>query len=285
MIVACEERMVDKNPIIIDWGLKPLHDKMLEMLKDLHAFCMQYDIEYCLAYGSALGALRHEGFIPWDDDVDIYMTANSYEMFKKQFSINGDKSKYFFQEIDPIDGMVTLSKVRMNNTTYIEPDFRDSGCHQGIYIDIFILHEAPSSFMKKRLMCFANQYLVLKGLSNRRYKRKTALIPLLELMRLFPRDFLRRGALQTIYQIGEADSGLFFDNDLRTYKKSFFCRELVFPARLCDFEDTKLYVPGHCEEYLKKVYGNYMAIPDYETINRAQHAEVWDVENNYTKYL
>lgn len=277
--------MESNNPVDFDWGLKPLHEKMLEMLKYLHQFCEQHKIEYCLAYGSALGAIRHQGFIPWDDDVDVYMTPKSYEKFRRVFTQNGDKEKYCLQEIDPIDGMLSLSKLRMNGTTFIEPLYKESGIHQGIYIDIFILHNAPNSKLKRRIMCLANQYLTIKGLSNRKYKKKAVYRPILALLRLFPKDFLRKSALKAVYKYDNCNCGTVFDNDLRIYKKSFYKKEWVFPAKISAFEDTKLFVPGNYSAYLKNSFGDYMVFPDFKTISNGQHASIWDVNKNYTEYL
>lgn len=277
--------MKKQDVLDIDWGLKPLHDKMKEMLCYVHDFCVTNGLEYCLAYGTALGAARHKGFIPWDDDVDIYMTENSYRRFKELFENSGDKNKYFFQELDEIDGLVSLTKIRMNGTTYIEPLYRNANVHQGIYIDIFILHKAPRSTLRRKIMCLANQYLVLKGLSNRRYKGKRAYIPLLAFMRLFPKNFLRKIALKCVYEYDGIASENFFDNDLRYYKKSFYPSRYVFPAKLVEFDGVSLYAPGELDTYLKWVYGDYHKLPTYEMIKRSQHAAKWDVETDYKFFI
>ena len=60
------------------YGILELQDKILEIAKYIHDFCEEHDIDYCLMGGSALGAKRHGGFIPWDDDLDIFMTPDNY---------------------------------------------------------------------------------------------------------------------------------------------------------------------------------------------------------------
>ena len=79
--------------------IKDLHAKLLEALCDIDAFCREHDISYTLAYGSVLGAMRHQGFIPWDDDLDIQMTRENYEKF---LSLYKNNDKYYLQKEIPI---------------------------------------------------------------------------------------------------------------------------------------------------------------------------------------
>jgi lipopolysaccharide cholinephosphotransferase len=264
-----------------DFGLKDLHDRMFEILKYVHYFCQENKIDYCLAYGSALGAIRHKGFIPWDDDADIYMTVEGYRRFRELFWKVGDKEKFYLQELDAIDGLLSMAKLRMNETAFIEPLFKDYDMHQGIYIDIFILYDAPLNRYQRYFMNMARQYLVLKGLSNRRYCRKKLFIPILALMRLFPYNFLRKNALMLLHKYENKDAEEVFDPDLRKYKKSFYRKDLIFPARRAEFITEKLFVPAKAEEYLKWVYGDYMAFPEIESIQKAQHAIIWNVNRDF----
>ncbi len=278
------ETMREKD-ISKDWGLRDLQDKMLEILKYIHYFCQENKIEYCLAYGSVLGAVRHGGFIPWDDDADIYMTAEEYKRFRKLFLKAGDREKFYLQEMNAVDGMVSMAKLRMNGTTFIEPLYKDYDMHQGIYVDIFILHYAPNSWWKKHFMNWANQYLVLKGLSNRRYQRKKLLTPVLAFLRLFPYNFLRKYALKILYQYAKKRSKMVFDMDLRQYKRSFYEFGMIFPVHKAAFAGVDLFVPARTEAYLRWVYGDYMTLPEPSEIKRAQHAVIWDIDKDFRKYL
>lgn len=268
----------------IDWGLTPLHNKMLEILEYIDGFCTEHSIEYSLAYGSALGAARHGGFIPWDDDVDIYMTAEGYKLFRKLFSEIGDKQRFYLQEIENIGDMVTMAKLRLNGTTFIEPLYKEYDMHQGIYIDIFVLFDAPRRLLKRRVMNLANQYLVLKGLSNRHYVRRKAFVPLLAFLRLFPRNFLRKWALTKLYENKELSHDV-YDTDMRTYKKSFYPKSYVFPAKRILFAGKSLCVPGDIDLYLRRAYDDYMSVPSIESIKRSQHAMQWDISIDYKEYL
>ena len=108
-----------RNDTPDEWGIKKLQEKILEIAVYVDAFCDENGIEYCLMGGSALGAVRHGGFIPWDDDLDFFMTPDNYEKFVRLFEEKGDKNKFFLEPFGHIDNMITLGKVRAKNTTYI----------------------------------------------------------------------------------------------------------------------------------------------------------------------
>lgn len=267
-----------------DWGLESLHSILLEELLYVHEFCEENDIEYCLAYGSALGAKRHEGFIPWDDDVDIYMTLEGYEKFRGLFKQKGSE-KYYLQEIRPINGMIVDAKLRINNTTYLEKLYKNYDMHQGIYIDIFILFPAPKQTIKKMIMNIANQYLVFKELSNRHYVSRKAYVPLLALMRIFPKDFLRKTALSILYKYRNCEFDEYYDTDLRKYSRSFWKKSTIFPLKKIKFENMQLYIPNDLETYLTKQYGDYRIVPSMENIKRAQHSSLWRTDVDFRNYL
>lgn len=275
---------VNNDPIQYDWGLKPLHDAILEILMYVHELCNKNDISYCLAYGSVLGAIRHKGFIPWDDDADIYMTLNEYEKFRESLQ-NEQNKKYYLQELRSIDGMITIAKLRLNGTTFIEELYRDYDMHQGIYIDIFILFNAPKSNIQKKFMNFANQYMIIKELSNRNYIRRKAFIPILTLLRFLPKNFLRKRALKELYKYRNQESAIYYDIDMRKYSKSFWNKNDIFPAKSVNFEGTTLLIPQNYDLYLSRLYGDYMKLPDIETIRHTQHASEWYTDIDFKTIL
>ena len=118
----------------------------LETLKDVAELCDRHQLKYWLAYGTLLGAVRHQGFIPWDDDVDIYMKVKDLRKFvsiaQKEL---GDK--YFIQcpKTERLSRWI-FCKVRRNGTLFLQKEeVMNAGFHQGIFIDIFPLVSAPDS--------------------------------------------------------------------------------------------------------------------------------------------
>ena len=101
--------------------IKDVQNKILEIMKFIDKVCRENDIVYYIMGGTALGAVRHNGFIPWDDDLDIFMTPDNYGKFKQVFNqLNSDK--FVLQEWKIVDHYLEYAKVRMNGTTFIEED-------------------------------------------------------------------------------------------------------------------------------------------------------------------
>lgn len=98
-------------------GMTAHQTLLLEMLKDIDIVCKRHRISYQLFAGTALGAVRHHGFIPWDDDVDIIMSRSEYERFFKEAAKDFDETLYFAQQEHSAHWPMPYSKLRRNNTT------------------------------------------------------------------------------------------------------------------------------------------------------------------------
>jgi len=125
--------------------LRDLQLNLLETLKFIDAFCKKHNITYYLIYGSCIGAVRHNGFIPWDDDLDIAMTKDNYDRFCELIS-KEDTGKYFLQtrETDKYYDL-DFAKIRNINTTLIESEEQKTqNIVLGTYIDIFPLVGVPN---------------------------------------------------------------------------------------------------------------------------------------------
>ena len=132
--------------------LKKLQSVELEMLKDFDTLCEKYDIDYFGCGGTAIGALRHQGFIPWDDDIDIAFTRENYEKFlsvaDKEYP---GKYKVLNAETDSNYVLMTTRWVKCG-TRFQEECFKDLDCDFGIFLDLYCFENIPDDdkLMKKQ---------------------------------------------------------------------------------------------------------------------------------------
>ena len=128
--------------------LKEIQNCQLQILKDVADFCDRHSINYYLAAGTLLGAVRHQGFIPWDDDVDVFMDYNDLSRFKSLF-IKEMSKNYFYQDNETDPGYISMFPKIMKNGTYM-PEKEQSKIHQGVWIDIFPLVSVAENEEKTR---------------------------------------------------------------------------------------------------------------------------------------
>ena len=269
------------------YGFLELQDKILEIAVDMDAFCREHEVEYCLMGGSALGAKRHGGFIPWDDDLDVFMTPDQYERFRDAFMEHGDKEKYYLQEWGATDGMVTISKIRMNGTTYIEESLREWDIHHGIYIDIFILHNCPNGRLARWHQCLWAKYVIMKGLAARGYKRRGGFLGFaLKVMALFPPRFLVKHGLKQVYRYRNRKTDCYCNFlGKAVFKNAIYRKEWFSPTVYAPFEKVELRIPENLHDFLTFRFGDYMKPPSPERIKWEQHAESWDTAKDFRETM
>lgn len=262
------------------YGFLELQDKILEVALYIDALCTEHDVEYCLMGGSALGAKRHGGFIPWDDDLDVFMTPDQYERFRDAFRAYGDHDKYYLQEWGAVDGMVTIAKIRMNNTSYIEDSIRDWDIHHGIYVDIFILHTCPNHRLQQWHQCLWAKYVIMKGLAERGYNRRGGFLGFaLKVMKLFPKRFLIKHGLKQVYRYRNKKTD-YYCNFLgkAVFHNAIYKREYFDGTEYVPFEKAQLRAPVKTHEFLRERFGDYMKPPSPDRIKWEQHAAGWDFD-------
>lgn len=264
-----------------DYGIKTLQNVILNIAQYIDEFCKENGIDYCLMGGSALGAKRHKGFIPWDDDLDVFMTPTNYEKFRECFNQKGDKERFYIQELGASKGKVITAKLRLNNSYYEEEIIKDWHIHHGVYVDIFILHTAPDNMISRYWQYFWAKYLIVKGLANKEYKRRGgAMYVFMKIIKFFlPKRFLLDFGLNQIYRYRDARTK-YFCNYLGkalmrngTYKHEHFEKVKRVP-----FETIEMNVAYGLENFLTERFGDYMKVPSPERIKYEQHATTWNLK-------
>ncbi|HRV29199.1 MAG TPA: LicD family protein [Spirochaetia bacterium] len=262
--------------------------KILEIMKYIDRLCRNNGIVYYIMGGTALGAVRHGGFIPWDDDLDIFMTPDQYEKFKKAL-LSDNNPDFILQEWKTIPDFLEYAKVRMNGTTFIEENFKDrKDMHHGIYVDIMILHKVPKNIFIQKLVYFESKFVTLYANSQRNWKPKTKFQTFaLKFLKVLPCKWMARTAYKRIYGYDDMKEDFLYCYWITRadFKGGLFDASLFSDPIDVAFEDTVLMGSDKIKEYLSLRYGDYMKMPPPEARKSAVHAHILDTEKDFSEYL
>ena len=250
--------------------IKEVQVLLLDLMKEVHSFLEENNIEYYLLGGSALGAVRHNGFIPWDDDIDIGMTREAYERFleiSNQFNPKYEVVNYLNRNNCDFG----LTRIYINGTYIDNLTISKTKLDKRLYFDIFPLDNVPdnneelNTYEKKIL----NKKKLIQKIDARDFKNSRCKYFVKKAISLFLRPFRQR-ILRS------------FDCLIKTYKNSntqricSLCSQYSFEKQvmlkevygvpvLHKFEDTELYIPEKINSYLTTLFGeDYMQIPPIE---------------------
>lgn len=256
---------------------------LLELLQELDRVCTAHDIPYVLFAGSALGAARHRGFIPWDDDLDVALLRPDYE----RLLALGDGAwgeKYYFQRAYSPHWPLHFSKLRKNGTACLEKYRpRDAESHRGIYIDVFPLDNAAPTAAGRLVQFAASRVVLAKSLWARGYETdSTAKKLFLNLCRALPLEpFLR-----VVERPGDGDSACVhsFLGGTSKRQKGVFPREWFTRRKAACFAGFRAPVSAKNEALLTVLYGDYMYLPSETERSKKRHAMLVDAQRDYRDY-
>ena len=248
----------------------------LEIMKKVHQFCTDNNLQYFLSYGTLIGAIRHNGFIPWDDDIDILMPRPEYEKFCKLFCQFGkDVNLAIVNDSTVPQFKGAFSKVIDTRTSLEELSFKDSD-PIGVFIDVFPLDGVAANSFIRRVHYFICKFfclcLVLK--KERKWRKNIVKVMLKCMLSLVSYDFIIKMLKKLIKLKDYEDSEYvtcFVDPYHAVYKKSDFSPELH------QFEDSEFRIPSGYDAILRGSYGDYMTLPPIE--KRIPH----HISNTYWK--
>ena len=258
-----------------------------DMLKEFISICEKLNLKYYLAYGTLIGAIRHKGFIPWDDDIDVVMPRKDYEIFleKAQALL---PEHLFLQHIgtEP-EYMTPFAKIRNSNTTFMQKSDMKYNINHGVFIDIIPLDFCPDSekefekimAKKKRYDFRINSSFDYGTVKNRNTKIKIALYKL-----LYPSlkavKIKREKLYKSVSETNQFTVYCFLKPWLNTAPVEWFGEGVEV-----DFEGLKAIVPKGYHEWNTQLYGDYMQLPPLSEQVPHHYTGIIDLTKSYKEYI
>lgn len=260
----------------MSYDLKAVHEANLKLLKEIDRICRTYGIQYLLDAGTLIGAVRHQGFIPWDDDADVAFTRENYEKFAKVARKELPKGMKLLEphQLRGGEGFYDFTPriLYMNSKTHEDGPEMDyyEGRLNHLWVDLFIMDEQPEGKIKAALV--KGLHTLIYGLAmGHRYRLdysrygmfgKAAVAVLAAVGKRIPMRSLRRlqHALAVRYNRGES-SLRYYSNYQPDYLYVTVKKEWVEETVELPFEDTVFLAPKGWDEVLREVYGDYRKLP------------------------
>ena len=240
--------------------IRELQNAILIIAKEIADICSKHNIKYYMTGGTMLGAVRHKGFIPWDDDFDLMMTRSEYNRFIDVCRNELNTDKFFLQTVDTEEQYCQcFLKIRLNNTRIVESATKDINIHQGVFVDIFPLDEITSNKFRgkvhKKFCSIVSAMLWIKC----GYPSNGILYGVLKILSIpFSKKMLKKLQTRVITKFNGRNTGVFFNSafPLLNYPKKWLER-----VREYEFEDTSFIGVEDYDEFLRTMYGDYMKLP------------------------
>lgn len=246
----------------------------LDMLKELDRICRKHNIKYTIFGGTLLGAVRHKGYIPWDDDADVAMLREEYEKFKKvAHELNSDICYFQDYDTDP-NYRWGYAKLRRTGTKFVRVGQEHLKCKTGFFIDIFPMDDIPKSTIGQifnDFYCFCLRKVLYSevGKVSDNYSKITKLCYSI-LSKVAPRKIYKR--LEKMAQKSKSNSSnrvrcLLFPATGKLYRKNPIKTRYGMPKKWFTdlkeykFEGNKFFGTKDYDECLTYIYGNYMELP------------------------
>lgn len=258
--------------------LARLQQEILSILDDFLKICEEHRLEYFGIAGTGIGAIRHKGFIPWDDDIDIAMPRRDFEKFLKLVKRKmGDKYLVLNAKTYPEYPLMTTRLVK-RGTVFVEEVMRDVDCPFGIFLDLYVLDNVSDNpvmyqlqswlawFLSKLMIlrCIPKPTLAQKGWKARLIWAVCALVYKgLKLLHISPEGLRKRCEAVCRRYEKEKTHRMAFLPDTSPYW-NLVDKRRYHPLKIMEFEGRRMNFPGNIEEMLTNMYGDYMKLPPEE---------------------
>ena len=251
-----------------DIDLNELKKIQINVLDAFVEFCEKRNLTYFLAYGTLLGAVRHKGYIPWDDDIDVMMPREDYNVLLKTFNMSGERYRVIHYSIDNAFPM-PYAKVYDTNTIF-EEGVRTK-FHLGVNIDVFPLDYVSDNIKECRKQMsytlFMRKLQVLKNikiLKKRRFFKNLFIFINRPILFFVSNKLLNRFINLNAMRFFKNQSNLIANCVDPSNKDEIFYSEYFDSSDSLIFEGSYYNVPSKYNEVLTKMYGDYMRLPPME---------------------
>lgn len=249
--------------------IKEVHTILLDIAKEFHNICARHNIPYYMLGGTMLGAVRHKGFIPWDDDMDFGIPRNYYKIFRKV--CRTELSQYYkFIDYDNSDyAILGIGKIFDTRTELREKFSVDTDEKIGVYIDIFPLDITNSrtnifSFNKRMRCLFKLQKLLCVNINDRTFSMKTLSRLIKWILPINKDTILKHIESSCLRRKLDNKDDMFFNIFGAWGMKELIPKKYFGKPTLYQFEDIEFYGVEDYDQYLKCLYRDYMKLPPKE---------------------
>lgn len=285
-----------RNGFFVSSQMKAVWMVELDLLKEAARVFEKYGIPWFAIGGTLLGAIRHNGFIPWDDDIDIAIPRSHYNRLRK-IAETEFKHPYFYQdELNSPGVLCGHAKLRNSNTTCISPGYLEeiNGCckfNMGIFIDIFPLDVVPDDSAEathwiNEISDIAKNAWKLRKYSHRNYPKADALLDL-ELSHLgktgVDKMFKLYEDLCGFYASSYSEKSCIYSLYVKN-KKWIFNSQNFLGSSLCRFENMMIPIPKNPDEILTQLYNDWNVMKQLPSMHGAINDSFFDTERPYTTY-
>lgn len=257
----------------------------LEILSYFDTFCRENGLKYSLSGGTLLGAVRHKGFIPWDDDVDCMMMREDYDKLIALWNEKADTQRYILQNKDNAPNFPqSFLKIRKNNTTFLQSEQERGKYHTGIFIDIMPADRFPNGFFRRKLYYID---VMLYQLFTREFAPPQSgfLVRLgcnviLTLTSKKTRKLLRKKNLSKLTRFNGDQTLEIISTETVSSMRRHYSPDLMDEFVDIEFEGQMLQATSKWKEVLVTGYGDYKQLPPKEDQVWKHHPIVIDIEHN-----
>ena len=239
----------------------------LDILLAVDNICRKHNIVYWLGYGTLLGSVRHQGFIPWDDDMDICIPRKDYNKFRN-ICMSELPEFYFYQSHRTDKNYYYLfDKIRIKGTVFKESCMANSDINHGVYIDIFPIDYLPGDIINGNIQYYMVR--IIRAIINSRFLDLKTRKGIKRVIATIIRFVFSHTSMDKLWEQAEKIASK-HSNDkqfkmgcfMSPYgKKDFFESDLLKKLIEMEFEGYKFYVPKEYDKILSRIYGDYMTLP------------------------